>query len=39
MQNLTLGETLATMDLGHAATVLSVALGCGLLVGLDRERR
>ncbi|MDO8906381.1 DUF4010 domain-containing protein [Hydrogenophaga sp.] len=26
-------------DLAHAATVLSVALGCGLLVGIERERR
>lgn len=26
-------------DLAHAATVLSVALGCGLLIGIERERR
>lgn len=26
-------------DLSHAATTLAVALGCGLLVGIERERR
>lgn len=26
-------------DLARAATVLSVALGCGLLIGIERERR
>ncbi|MBA4264020.1 MAG: hypothetical protein C0453_02970 [Comamonadaceae bacterium] len=27
------------IDLTHAVTVLSVALGCGLLIGIERERR
>ncbi|MCU0763068.1 MAG: DUF4010 domain-containing protein [Hydrogenophaga sp.] len=39
MQPPPLGDTLAHLDLAGAALVLSAALGCGLLVGLERERR
>ena len=31
--------TIATPDLPQAAATLAAALGCGLLIGIERERR